>query len=177
MIGDSAFYNTAVSEIVLPDSLYEIGDSAFLLYDSVECDTVPYVLRIGPNLLVPGGEAFGNLPISGFEVSEENPNLSSVSGLLTDQAQKVIYACPAGLSGTVSVPDGIFELSYDSFSNCPDVEELVIPASVVVIHDGTFDTYRRDENGERVRLPKIRCSKGSSAERFAIEHDWPYTAE
>ena len=104
-------------------------------------------------------------------------NLSAVSGFLTDKAQKVLYVCPPGLTGTVTIPDGIFEFADYSFCSCENVDEIVVPDSVTVIRSVAFDYYRRDDQGNQLRSPRIRCHKGSAAERFAIGDDWPYTAE
>ena len=174
-IGKYGFYDTGLKGFVLPDSLKEIGDYAFDLYKSSFSERLQegetFQLFVGSNLSVIGNNAFGGLPISEFFVSSQNPYFAVVSGFLTDHAGKILLVCPKGLSGTVEIPDGITEIEDYSFYNCLNVDEVVIPDSVIVIHGMAFERTNRDEDGNLI--PRFRCSPGSAAETYAVNNDWP----
>ena len=96
-----------------------------------------------------------------IEVSEENPSISSLDGVLFDKEKTELVACPTGRTGTYVIPDSVkviglyaFEEcedltgSYNSqwgamiggraFEGCKKLKEVSIPASVKHIRSGAF---------------------------------------
>ena len=178
LIGDSAFYGTAVAAPQFPESLVKIGRDAFrynsydgqILEGSAETVLIPAgVSEIGTN-------AFGAVGNTAFEVDPESTFFSSVDGLLLDKDENALYLCPAGRSGTVTVPDGVTALMYGAFDSAPGVTDVEIPDSVVFI-SGSFDPIDVDDgNGGTTKVYPItiHCSKGSYAESYAVSRGIPY---
>ena len=172
-IGTAAFFETGIAEAKLPESLYILGMLAFSDEDAHVREGAPFNLEIGRNLSAIGANAFGGLPIENFRVSPENASYAEISGLLTDKAGKTLAACPPGREGTVEVPEGILEIGEGAFCSCEAITDAVIPESVRIIRAEAFNSYEGDEPGSGRERIVIHCRKGSAAERFALENNWP----
>lgn len=179
-IGEYAFYNTAVLEARLPDSLYELGEGAFASDNPHIKSAVMHSFRIGKNLSKLGENAFGNLPISDFEVSDGNTAFCVTERMLTDKAGRKLIACPTGISGTVTIPEGVYEIGNYAFGCCETVTDLYVPDSVGVIGAQAFyDPVALLENGEDAesalkKRMKLHCLSGTAAHAFAVERGWPF---
>ncbi len=169
-IGDSAFYNTIVSKISLPDSLVRIGERVFNNYDEEIRSGTPYKLKIGPNLIQIGQRAFDYLPISEFEVAADNPSYSSKDGILYNKVGTTLLMAPSARSGKFTVPDGVYMIKAYSFAACLRVTDVTIPDSVEIIDEYAFSPRPWDET---TRTITIHCSKDSYAYQWATGLEWP----
>ena len=173
-IGEYAFQSAAFTDIVFPESLRIIGRSAFgnITYDSDQGDSSESI-QLGANISSIGEDAFGALKVQGFTVDEENPLFTTVDGMLTDKAGRTLLACPSGRSGTVTVPEGIYDIAPRAFYGCQGMTDLVIPDSVTSISIHAFDY----PSSEDVIKAVIHCSEGSAAHLWAMDNNWPYEIE
>ena len=165
----SAFWNTAVSKITLPDSLVAVGNNAFNNYNETMQKGTPYKLTIGPNLVQIGERAFGYLPISEYNVSPDNPNYCSVDGLLLNKAGTYLISAPSSLSGKVTLPDGIYQIKVYAFADCPKVTDITIPASVEIISGSSFTARPWDDASKTITL---HAAKDTYAYRWAKDNGW-----
>ncbi len=167
-----AFDNTPKLEIVsLPDSLRKLDIYAFgYSYENEEAKA--FTMIIGSQLKEVNAQSFVGLNITAFEVSAENPYLSSRDGLLMDHAGRTLIAVPRLTEGTVTVPDGTYKFGYRAFAYCPLVEDILIPASVKCMNRAFEESAFA-----LTRIPTIHVEAGSAAEKWAIERGWPYTVE
>ena len=172
-IGDCAFYQTAVISVSLPDSLYSLGDQVFASDTPGIRSKVMKEMVIGSRLSHVGENAFGGLSISKFIVASDNMYYTVTDGFLTDKAGRRLFACPVGMTGEVTIPDGIHEIASYALYDCEYITMIIIPDSVDVIGRSAFCDHAAEgeSNGGR---PILRCKEGSAAYAYAIAYHWPY---
>ena len=186
-INHTAFeYCTALKSITLPDSLTEVGYRAFFGSGLEE-------LTIGANLIDLGDGAFsGCRSLQNISVSEENPNYTSMDGVVFSKDNTVLCMFPAGRSGSYTVPAytvrianyafaeatsltdvelnaGLTEISGYAFSQCTTLNTPTLPASLITIGENAFE-YCASMSGT-LSIPKSVISIG----RFAFFDDYALT--
>ncbi|MBO4412192.1 MAG: leucine-rich repeat protein, partial [Lachnospiraceae bacterium] len=172
-IGAYAFFETVFGKITLPDSLCVIGEEAFGNESGIVRPGDPFTLRIGKNVSSIGKAAFGNLPVSAFNVDPGNAAFSSVDAWLSDRSGKRILFSPAALGGNFVLPYGVEEIADRAFSYASALQELTIPASVAYIGPNAFRVFRAKDTDLLIAV-LLHVKTGSQAHRFTIENGWPY---
>ncbi|MBR3508568.1 MAG: leucine-rich repeat protein [Lachnospiraceae bacterium] len=172
-IGDCAFYQTAVTSVSLPDSLYLLGAQAFASDTPGIRSKVMKEMTIGSKLSHIGENAFGGLSISQFVVASENACFAVTDGFLTDKARRRLFACPVGMTGEVTIPDEIHEIAPYALYDCEYITMITIPETVDVIGQNAFCDHV-PEGGAKGSRPILRCKEGSAAYVFAVTRNWPY---
>ena len=71
-------------------------------------------------------------------VDENNPEYSSVDGVLFNKDKTVLICCPQAKSGEYYVPEGVEGLNGFSFNYCVSLEKISFPASLEQPYVGTF---------------------------------------
>ncbi len=134
IIGKNAFKDcTGFSEINIPATVVEIGDSAF---DS----TIITTINIPVGVEVIGSGAFTNCnKLSAINVEAKNRSYASVDGVLYNAEITELICCPAGKTGTVIVKNGAETIGNDAFIGCTDVDVIEIPDSVTEIATNAFN--------------------------------------
>lgn len=153
-IGKNAFKDcTSFSEINIPATVIEIGDSAF---DSTVITTIN--IPVGVELI--GSGAFTNCnKLSAINVEAKNRFYASVDGVLYNADISELICCPAGKTGTVVVKEGTEAIGNDAFIGCTGVDVIEIPGSVTAIATNAF-------NGCAAGL-KIKANCDSYAAEYA----------
>ena len=135
-IAENAFMGCALSEIILPEGLREIGLSAF-----AECMELETLLL--PKSLTDFNNVFSYTPaLTSVQVAEGNPNFVSVDGVLytKDMTQLLVY--PMGKpEETFTVPDSV-QTGWTQPTWNGYLKTLIIPACVE--DSGIPDTDRPD---------------------------------
>ncbi len=181
-VGEGAFYNCALYEIVLPEgmALTDVGDSAFHgcanllkieLPDTVE--RIGYMAFMGCSSLeefkIPacledlGRRAFSKCSsMEGFVVPAENTRFSVDSdGVLYNGDKTVLISFPAKKAGfSYSVQDGVKKIADGAFDYTYDIREVKISDSVETI--GGYAFFGCD-NLTRVFLGKNVSEIGDNA--------------
>ena len=134
-IGDNAFgLSKNLSKINFPDSLEYIGNEAFM-----DCPLLESV-TIGKNVSYIGKNAFAECDsIKDFDVSSENPNYTTVDGVIftKDKAELIMY--PAGRKDeNYKIPEGTKKISNKAFSYNRNLVSVDIPQTVAEIDDYAF---------------------------------------
>ena len=144
--GENTFLNCGfVCELVLPESLKEIGPQVFM-----GCTGFYGELRLPQNLKEIGRNAFsGCKNLSG--------NLTIPQSITTIQ-EGAFYGCEFG--GTLQLHDGIVSIKKDAFSGCFFKGELDLPKDLITIESGVF--YNNDFSGE-LKLPTKLATIGDRA--------------
>lgn len=127
-IGSSAFSDCAyLREISIPDSVTLISSGAFSKCTSMRSILIPeYVEEIATDAFSCG--------IAEIIVADGNLNYSSQDGVLFNKEQTVLLDYPEGsLAVSYSVPDGVTEIAAEAFSECRNLQEIIIPDSVVAM--------------------------------------------
>ena len=142
-------YCTALSSIVIPDSVTEIEEGAF-----AECRALTTVVL--PNSLT---------EISDYLFSD----CTSLSDILipasvTEIETGAFQRCTSLLS--IVIPDSVTEIEDIAFSQCSALRSVLLPASVTEIGVGAFD-----------KCPNLTLTvfRNSYAERYAQRNHIPYT--
>ena len=133
-IGDNAFVGCdSLTSVTIPEGVTSIGDWAFLWCDSLSSVTIPSsVSSIGDG-------AFRCSALSDIQVSSENPNYSSLNGVLYDKAQTLLLQYPAGkMDVSFAIPEGVTSIGDGAFYGCDSLTSVTIPEGVSSIGDGAF---------------------------------------
>ena len=158
-IGSYAFYYcTSLTEITVPNSVTSIGKSAFYGCESLTQVTISdSVTSIGPSafeactaltqITIPKGVAsIGDSVFSGCEalteiiVEEDNPDFSSLDGVVYNKDKTTLICYPAGKTDTpFEIPDGVTSIGDYAFSGCVSLMKVIIPESVASIGSYVFD--------------------------------------
>ncbi len=134
-IESCAFANCRLlKKIVLPGSIYRIGDFAF--YDCTSLESINIPNRVTSI----GGKAFnGCTSLESITVEINNSSYSSQGGILYDKIKTKFIHIPQAIKGTVTIPNGVTSIDDWAFYDCTSLERIEIPISVTSIGDRTFE--------------------------------------
>lgn len=161
-VGDRAFASCKkLTTVVLPESLLEIGEAAFISFGITEIsipDSVTYLKKqsfssctaLKKVMIGKGWKSYYSNPFVGctalneIEISPENARFASVNGAIVTKdgykegmmytGGKVLYR--ANLAG--EIPSGVTYINSDALYDCKGAEEITIPASVREITISAF---------------------------------------
>lgn len=71
-------------------------------------------------------------------VEEGSPSYSDRDGVLCDGTGEILILCPAGRSGTFTIPSGIKAVLGGAFADCSLLTKIVVPSSVSAIEANVF---------------------------------------
>ena len=194
-VGDGAFRsNHTLTHVTLPDSVVNIGASAFADCTELQSITANGVRAIGVSAFrdsglceftVPGclqnlgqyafsGTAFksfalnGSIAIVGDYCFANCAYLESVtlSPAIHQISSHMFYNCPALKSFTV--PESVTSVGDYAFASCINLESVFIPASVKKIEDGIF--YGSDK-------ASVLTPAGSTAHDYCTRFSLPVTLQ
>lgn len=116
----------------VPDGVTDVG------YAFVTCIKLTSV-TISKDVAVLIGSSFdGCSSLKKIIVNKNNPNFSSVSGVLFDKAKTKLLRVPCGKSGAYTVPDGVTAFGDYAFEDCALLTEVTIPEGVQLLYYRLF---------------------------------------
>lgn len=140
-IGDSAFFQCTYATIQLTDSVVSVGDRALL-----ECFSI-CSLYIGKNLEHFGNEAFYSARLESIKVHSDNQFFICVDNVLfTKDMSKLILYPVASKNSSYVIPEGVTCIQAYAFAGFEssliqgaNLETVIFPQSVVSIGDSAFN--------------------------------------
>ena len=73
-----------------------------------------------------------------IDVDPDNPNISSIDGVLYNKAGTTLLAFPNGVGGSFSIPDGVKSVGQSAFYRCAYLTEVIMPNSVEAVYREAF---------------------------------------
>lgn len=134
-IPEQAFAGSALTSVIIPDSVTKIDHSAFrdclsltamtlgsgedlYIASNVFYNTALTAVHIPANVDYIGEYTFVGLrELEDFTVSAENRWYTAVDGLLMSRDGRKLIAVPAGRTGTLTVPASVEEIGFGAFEN------------------------------------------------------------
>ena len=126
-LGEKAFYGASLTNVTIPSSVTRIGFRCFLFANGLSTINVPAsVTEIDE-------EAFGAYNLVSINVDEGNPNYRTIDGMLFSKDTATILECPAGKSGTISLPSNTRHIAPSAFARCKMVTGIALPQGLTSI--------------------------------------------
>lgn len=155
-IGNYAFGNSSISSVKIPDSVTYIGCGAF--YKAKDLKSIEFGAGINniEKLLAASYDYLEKIV-----VGEDNPNYSSIDGVLCSKDKERLLSYPKSKPDEIfTVPQGVKEIADGSFTGCTGVKEVVFSPTVTVIDENAFSGCNSIES---VSFPKTIKSIGVKA--------------
>lgn len=131
-IGSSAFSRMALESLIIPDSVVNVGDRAFS--ENTKLTTV----TMGAGIKWISTMFEKCTAMVSIEVSVNNQILASENGILYNKEKTIIAHVPKAIAGIVDLPESLLKISHSAFSECINIEEIIIPESVETIDNYAF---------------------------------------
>lgn len=152
-IGNFAFRDCdKLISIVIPSSMTTIGDFAFANCNTLTVVDIPKSVR-----LIAENTFYDCRNLTEIKVDSDNLTYSSENGILYDKSQSILFFCPTGKKGTVTIPDVVTVIMDKAFFGCVNLTEVTIGSSVTTI--GNF-AFAGCDGLMRMLIPKSVTSIG-----------------
>ena len=134
-IGDSAFEDcTSLQSITIPNSVIIINDYAFYCCTSLQSITIPSsATSIGVGICARCSQ------LKQINVDEGNANYTSIEGnLYTKDGKKLVQYAIGKKAPSFTIPSSVTSVGRSAFSGCASLQSITIPNSVTSIDDYAF---------------------------------------
>ena len=158
IIGDDVFSgNDNLVSVTIPEGVTTLGNWCF-----EDCSNLQRVDLPSTLLLLGGSTAFAdcinltdieipeNVTSVGYrtfdgcsnltkiKVDKNNPVLYEENGIVYNREEKTLECCPGGISGSVTVHEGIEKIDAYAFSSCEKITDIILPSSLRTIKEAAF---------------------------------------
>lgn len=142
--------------VTLPSTIKSIEGQAFLGCEKLQSITIPNNVTAIPSLcfykchsltsvFIPQNVididyyAFDDCSsLVTIDVDKQNPNYSSLDGVLFNKRKTELIRCPGGKQGLYAIPNSVDTIGYSAFSNCTKLNVIEIPQRVKTIQAQAF---------------------------------------
>ena len=120
-------------DYTIPDTVVEMGDNAFNSCKEVTRVTFPPGLIDNENL-------FGCEQLTEIIVNENNPEFSSIDGVLFDKDGKNLFIYPPGKDNSdYHIPDKVVKIWFSAFNECKNLTNIIFPEGLINIRSSAFN--------------------------------------
>jgi len=131
-IGDYAFSGcSGLTTIEIPTSVNSIGNDVFSYCSGLTSVTIPSSVTSVANYAFYGCSGL-------ITVDSNNPNYSSLDGVLYDKSQTLLIHCPTSKIESFIIPSSVTSIGNAAFNNCRELTTVTIPSSVISIEESAF---------------------------------------
>jgi hypothetical protein len=163
-IGDNAFIGCYgfTGSLTIPNSVISIGDYAF------DCSGLTGSITIPNSVTSIGDYAFiGCIGISIIQVDNNNPNYSSNDGILYNKDKTILIQCPAGKSGSLTIPNSVTSIGSVAFSNCTGLISINVVSQIPVDLTPSHNVfYNVNKSTCKLYVPKGSKTAYQSADQW-----------
>ena len=133
-ISVGAFYLSTITSIEIPNTVTSIGEMAFLGCTSLKS------VKLSTGVAKIDKNAFGSCSaLQEIQVAKDNPNFSSLNGVLYSKKQDTLVIYPAAKTDAAyTIPSCVTSVAMYAFSENPYLETLTIPNSLIKVGDSAF---------------------------------------
>ena len=133
-ISVGAFYLSTITSIEIPNTVTSIGEMAFLGCTSLKS------VKLSTGVAKIDKNAFGSCSaLQEIQVAKDNPNFSSLNGILYSKKQDTLVIYPAAKTDAAyTIPSCVTSVAMYAFSENPYLETLTIPNSLIKVGDSAF---------------------------------------
>ena len=130
-IGVEAFRGlTKLKKVIISDNITSIGDGAFAATENME------ELFIPSSVISIGEEVFEVSSVN-VTVHADNPNYSSLDGVLFNKEKTILLHFPTSRTGTYTIPSTVKEIGVTAFENT-NITSVIFPASLETVSYQAF---------------------------------------
>ena len=127
------FMYSYATDIILPDTVTEIGEDAFYNCVYLQRLTLPGACKV-----IEGEYPFSTCySLTAFTVTDGDGAYSSEDGVLFDKEKTVVIKCPNAKEGKFTAPPTLREISEAAFADCGLLEEADL-SGVTTINNAAF---------------------------------------
>lgn len=134
-LGICCFENCSnLQRVDLPSSLINLGG----LSTFTDCINLTDI-EIPEKITSVGYRVFeGCANLTEIKVDEDNPVLYEQNGIVYNREEKRLECCPGGISGSVTIPEGIEVIEAYAFSSCEKITDIILPSSLKIMKEAVF---------------------------------------
>ena len=126
-IGVAAFARcSSLVSITIPNSVTSIGDVAFSQCSSMVSITIP------SSVISISQRSFWKCS-SLITVDNDNPNYTSIDGLLFNKSKTTLLQCPTSKTNDYTIPTYVNNINKEAFNGCVNLNSIFIPSTVTNI--------------------------------------------
>jgi len=126
---------SSIVSAIIEEGITSIPNSAFDSYSHLESVSISKTLQfIGKNAFA------GRERLKQINVSQDNPYLSSIDGIVYDKAGTTMYIFPCGKTDNFTTPDFVQTVGKLVFSSCNSLLSVSFGDSVTKVFDNAFDS-------------------------------------
>ena len=151
-------YTDSLKKAVVPDSVTEIGESAFARCYSLESVTIPGTVK--------------SINTHTFDFDDKLSEVLLGEGL-TEICDSAFLVCPS--LSYIKLPESLTTIGKNAFYDCRGLKQITIPKNVTHIGDKAFGYYSDYWDGVmKIENFEIRGYKGTAAEQYANDNGFRF---